>query len=1340
MRLGQHELLAPGFDGSLSLLGVKNMLSRSCFKVWLSFLLLLSLGMQVVPVVSQGEQAAGEKAQPDLVITGMSINLPGYYAGGTIAVKAGETNQGGGAAGAHQRECWVSAAQDGDPIDGNYYTIQPVPSLGAGGTTNLYRGDSSIPVGLTPGAYWFVCMADSHNEVAESDETNNRYSLAINILPCIPGTMYCDVPAEEKFRPDIESLYNRISSGCRTGTTVYNNGVFCPEAKMDHGSMAVWVVKRFHRDFFYDPALHRVYQGYFEDVPSSLSQALWIEEAYERGLMPACQESPRRFCPTYGISEEAGLVTRAEVALYMKRVEDWPLRPVVGFFADVTGDGEMQQAIEYLYRHRWTTGKPVCENSTPVGNPHYCPTDYVSRGEASALLSRSFGYLGSINFIEPFSAVANAGNLPVVIHGENLTTPITAALDSTALLSVTLENSRTLHAVVPVSLFSQGIYTLTVNSGGKPFTFTEAFSVTAPITSTQVRVMVYMACDNNLDSQCLLLFNQLELAMLQNSDLRIVVLWDGAREGDSAYYLIQPDAQPFARAAYEEGVSRFSRGEVDTGSPVTLVEFAGWAQGRYPGTYKLLSLVGHGGGWAPSLYPGQPLGYDWGGGVGGMLWDDHPGHVLSTRALASALPWITQAYGLDVIYLDACLMGSVEVVAELAPYTHYLVTHEGLTWALYPYAGYFTGINSATQPMTVATKIALTQRTVWPLGYPAQVSVFDTGAINNLLVKLDNFSVVLSATLPLSRTEISRTLSLVMRMDENTDFVIDGQDNILDLYELADLFDRPSWPVGIRNAARELKAAFNAAVVVNYTQNGTPWPGHQLWEMNRAHAGLLYFPLTDEWKRPYYNAEALPQFAAATHWDEFVQAWHAGQTAPLPPTDPALPPAPLHILLSVEPPALSPINSLIYLPLRLTNVYSMDDVGGVQVRLISNNPALLHPAGDQPVLPGDQLPADSLTSTTVMSDGFGFVLNTAARISGTGELVWLPFYTGGSAGCITMTLGEHRVIDHNSQWVNHHVMVDPVCLTSRGAMSMPVYPQQRQAGRWEHSTITLTGSLENYTATTGSEGKAGWGQILSGTYAVTVTRPLFAYAVRTVTVTAGTTATVPTVGLWAGDVDQDGDVDQRDWYLEAAAIYPVNDPFFDITGEGATDLQDTTILAANLGRADLHTTNPPQTPVQTTVSARLLAPEDFGERRSLQVVGNCVTLHAAVTGGRLQSVGLRLGLPAGVTTTEATLAGALTGGYLSRHQEDGRLYLLAAPPEGQIPSGDTDLVRLCFNQESPALVLEAERQVEWSGRIEGAAYRIFLPVVVRGGGNESGRQVRSIFGRQSENGKFLKEF
>ncbi|NLF50204.1 MAG: hypothetical protein GX577_03625 [Leptolinea sp.] len=125
-------------------------------------------------------------------------------------------------------------------------------------------------------------------------------------------------------------------------------------------------------------------------------------------------------------------------------------------------------------------------------------------------------------------------------------------------------------------------------------------------------------------------------------------------------------------------------GEVDMSNPDTLVDFTVWAMKTYPADRHVLILSDHGMGW-----PGG--------------WTDADNHsedfvFISLSRLEKSLKTITSQTGskkLDLIGLDACLMGMLEVYSAVAPYASIAVASEevepGLGWA---YAEFLSALNS----------------------------------------------------------------------------------------------------------------------------------------------------------------------------------------------------------------------------------------------------------------------------------------------------------------------------------------------------------------------------------------------------------------------------------------------------------------------------------------------------------------------------------------------------------------------------------------------------------------------------------------------------------------------
>src|SRR5262249_36131947 len=129
-------------------------------------------------------------------------------------------------------------------------------------------------------------------------------------------------------------------------------------------------------------------------------------------------------------------------------------------------------------------------------------------------------------------------------------------------------------------------------------------------------------------------------------------------------------------------------GQVDMSDPNTLVDFATWAIKTYPADKYVLILSDHGMGWPGGMtsttqkgraLPNAPLA----GAVGNLMY-------LSD--MDSALGKIRANTGIDkfeMVGLDACLMGGLEVLDTLTPHARYAVLSEETEPSLgYAYAGF----------------------------------------------------------------------------------------------------------------------------------------------------------------------------------------------------------------------------------------------------------------------------------------------------------------------------------------------------------------------------------------------------------------------------------------------------------------------------------------------------------------------------------------------------------------------------------------------------------------------------------------------------------------------------
>ena len=181
---------------------------------------------------------------------------------------------------------------------------------------------------------------------------------------------------------------------------------------------------------------------------------------------------------------------------------------------------------------------------------------------------------------------------------------------------------------------------------------------TAPTTAgtpptTDWTVMVYM--DGDQDHGDLYLGPWVthdidkELAVVgSNADVQVVALADrgrypskadGAWKGARIFHITQG-----MKATADNAVADW--GQIDMGSPQTLIDFVDWARGAYPAKHYALFMWDHGWGWWP----------------GNTMEDDTSNDYLDMDELRDALQTLG---GVDMVGWDTCLGQTIEVEAQL---------------------------------------------------------------------------------------------------------------------------------------------------------------------------------------------------------------------------------------------------------------------------------------------------------------------------------------------------------------------------------------------------------------------------------------------------------------------------------------------------------------------------------------------------------------------------------------------------------------------------------------------------------------------------------------------------
>lgn len=320
-------------------------------------------------------------------------------------------------------------------------------------------------------------------------------------------------------------------------------------------------------------------------------------------------------------------------------------------------------------------------------------------------------------------------------------------------------------------------------------------------------------------------------------------------------------------------------GEVDSGSPAALVDFALWAMKSYPAKKYALILSDHGAGW-----------------VGG--WNDSAPKAdssLTVNEIDQALATILQkskVRQLELLGFDACLMSEMEVLAGMAPYARYAVasqeTEPALGWAYSKFLAALAAkptqsgaelataivksyiVNDlrivdeearATYLAELGAEAVTAKQLASAMSADVTLTAVDLGKFTPLMSALNDFALALTEADPEAVAQ-ARTYAQAFE----TVFDPEQPSPYLDLGHFAKLVAEFAQTDGIAETLPALQKAYKAAILAEVS--GSQRPG--------ASGFSIFFPTPDlllavgaESSEISYTAYA-SRFAGASLWDDFL--------------------------------------------------------------------------------------------------------------------------------------------------------------------------------------------------------------------------------------------------------------------------------------------------------------------------------------------------------------------------------------------------------------------------------------------------------------------------------------
>lgn len=404
-------------------------------------------------------------------------------------------------------------------------------------------------------------------------------------------------------------------------------------------------------------------------------------------------------------------------------------------------------------------------------------------------------------------------------------------------------------------------------------------------------IAVHMAADNNLYYAGLDDINEME-AGLKSDDVNVIVLFDGAKKGDSAIYKIKADKNGYDRTIISEiiddkGAVVPSSKEIDSGDPQVFNKFVDWVTKNYPADRNFISIWNHGSGIYRADRPLTDKNYPLNGSSfipkpvkdiklskdaafhSKAFASDDQGGEMHLKDLNPALAIANRNLGkkLDVLGFDTCLMGHLETAYQVKDQANYLVASEELEpgdgWDYHAWISELSK-NPSMNPAQMTTSLVDTYGKSYApggsqSGRDVTLSSLDINAlVSDLVPALNELSADLKSSLPSQQTALSG-----IRTKTESYYNRDAAD-------LGHFLSNLQKDAGVESELKSKAAKVSAAygkTVVRETHTG------KTNGVSNASGMVIYFPTsTMSYNKRYDNAADI-KFAEQPAWGNFLKAF-----------------------------------------------------------------------------------------------------------------------------------------------------------------------------------------------------------------------------------------------------------------------------------------------------------------------------------------------------------------------------------------------------------------------------------------------------------------------------------
>jgi len=333
---------------------------------------------------------------------------------------------------------------------------------------------------------------------------------------------------------------------------------------------------------------------------------------------------------------------------------------------------------------------------------------------------------------------------------------------------------------------------------------------TSVIISVEWTILMYLDGHNNLAP-----YLQGELGYLNNltstAGINVLIL-AGLNQSNPLsylYYLHNGDFQVL------------NQGNYNFGDPKCLQNFLIYGVQNFPAKRYMVLLFDHGSGWRRNL--DVSITKD-------ICWDDIYNSSITIPELKSALQAMVSLIGrkIDLLYLDACVMGTVEVDYQLKDTVSYLVSSEAIAWIGGSKRWYKTLNQLTSNPSMSPSELGILFAQSYFNSYPSMprtIAVKDLSKMDEIASSIYNFSRYLRECLD----TYANTLISLRNQTESFSPYLNTEEEYIELYQYAELVAGNINYSNLQNSAINLTNIITASTIYCNYSGYSSAKGYSIW-------------------------------------------------------------------------------------------------------------------------------------------------------------------------------------------------------------------------------------------------------------------------------------------------------------------------------------------------------------------------------------------------------------------------------------------------------------------------------------------------------------------------------